>query len=166
MRRIAFEVREARPADVPSLVRMKLQLAIAEKAEHAVRATERDWLRDGFGPNPRFAAFLAEHEAAVIGMVTCSERYYTGWPEPAIYVGDIYVEPSFRRRGVAGALLARVAAHAIARASPMIELTVREDNPARNLYRRCGFERVGHCVNYVAGVARLVELAGAAAPQR
>ena len=144
MQPIAFLVRAATPADVGLLVRMKLALAAAEKAEHAVRATEQDWLRNGFGPHARFTAYIAEHEGAGIGMITCSERYYTGWPEPTIYVADIFVEPRYRRRGIARALLGRVAALAIARGSPMIELTVREDNSARNLYRHCGFQRVGH----------------------
>jgi ribosomal protein S18 acetylase RimI-like enzyme len=158
MQPIAFLVRPATPADVGSLVRMKKALAVVEKAEYAVRATEQDWLRGGFGPNARFTAFIAEHEGAGIGMNTCSERYYTGWPEPTIYVVDIFVEPRYRRCGVARALLGQVAALAIARGSPMIELTVREDNPARNLYRRCGFQRVGHCVNYVAGLSTLAKL--------
>jgi GNAT superfamily N-acetyltransferase len=159
MQPIAFVVRPATPADIESLVRMKLALAAAEKAEDAVRATGQDWLRNCFGPNARFTAYIAEHEGAGIGMITCCERYYTGWPEPTIYVADMFVEPRYRRRGIARALLAQVAALAINRGSPMIELTVREDNPARNLYRHCGFQRVRHCVNYVAGVSALAELA-------
>ena len=152
-------VRATRPEDVPALMRMKLLLARSENAEHAVGATEQDWLRDGFGPRARFTAFIAEQGTVPIGMATCSERYYTGWPEPALYVGDLYVEPRFRRRGVARALLGRVAAHAIIRRSPMIELTVRDDNYARDFYRRCGFQIVEECVNYVAGGRALTELA-------
>jgi GNAT superfamily N-acetyltransferase len=156
-------VRVVAPEDVPALVRMKLLLARAEGAECAVRATEQDWLRDGFGPQARFAAFIAEHDGAPIGMATCSERYYTGWPEPAIYLGDLFVEEAFRRRGVARALLARVAAYAVARGSPMVELTVRDDNAARAFYRRCGFEAVHECVSYVAGRPALIRLADEAA---
>jgi ribosomal protein S18 acetylase RimI-like enzyme len=151
-------VRAARPEDVPALVRMKCLLARAEDAEHAVRSTEQDWLRDGFGPHPRFRAFVAELEGSVIGMVTCSDRYYTGWPEPAIFVGDLFVEVRFRRRGIARLLLGRVAAHAIACRSPMIELTVRDENAARAFYQRCGFEVVEKCVNYVAGGPALAML--------
>jgi ribosomal protein S18 acetylase RimI-like enzyme len=158
MEPIAFHVRQAMPADVGSLMRMKMALAAIEKAEYAVKSTEQDWLRSSFGENARFTAYIADHEGAAIGMITCSERYYTGWPEPTIYVVDIFVEPRYRRRGVARALLGRVAALAVARGSPMIELTVREDNPARKLYRRCGFHRVGHCVNYVAGLPTLAKL--------
>jgi GNAT superfamily N-acetyltransferase len=154
---LGFLVRQATPADVGALVRMKMALAASEKAELAVRSTAQDWPRDGFGSNARFTAFIAEHESAGIGIITSSERYYTGWPEPTIYV-DIFVEPGYRRRGTARALLGRVAALAVARGSPMIELTVCDDNPARNLYRCCGFQRVGHCVNYVAGLPTLAKL--------
>ena len=153
-------VRAARPEDVPALVRMKLLLARAEHAEHAVRATEQDWLRDAFGRSARFRAFVAEEGGVLIGMVTCSERYYTGWPEPAIYVGDVFVEPGHRQRGVARALLRSVATHALALGSPMIELTVHDGNSAREFYRRCGFQVVEQCVNYVAGGPALAALAG------
>jgi ribosomal protein S18 acetylase RimI-like enzyme len=162
MQAITCQVRAALPADVPALVRMKWLLAQAEQAEHAVRATAQDWLRDGFGPNARFNAYVAELDGPPVGMITCSERYYTGWPEPAIYVGDIFVERRFRGRGVARALLGRVAAHALSLRSPMIELTVRDDNAARDFYRRCGFQVVEECVNYVAGGPALAALAGQA----
>jgi GNAT superfamily N-acetyltransferase len=160
MQSFACLVRSARPDDVPGLVRMKWLLARAENAEHAVRATAQDWLRDGFGPHPRFRAFVAEHEGGLIGMTTCSERYYTGWPEPAIFVGDLFVEERFRRRGVARLLLGRVAALAMACQSPMIELTVHDDNSARDFYRRCGFAVVEKCVNCVASGPALAQLAG------
>jgi ribosomal protein S18 acetylase RimI-like enzyme len=160
MQPMTYVIRPAEPPDVPSLMRMKLQLAVAEEAEDAVRATEQDWLRCAFGPNARFIAFIAEHEGTPVGMITCSERYYTGWPQPAIYVGDIYVEPRYRRCGIARAMLSRVAEYAIACASPMIELTVRDSNSARHLYHHCGFQRVDDCVSYVAAGSALAELAG------
>jgi ribosomal protein S18 acetylase RimI-like enzyme len=154
-------VRPARPADVPSLLAMKRQLAIGEDAECALRATERDWLRDGFGPQARFAAFVAECDGAIVGMVTVSERYYTSWAGCTLYIQDIFVEPAQRGRGIASMLLSRVAAYALERGSPLVELTVREDNPARRLYRRRGFSRVP-AVHYVLAGTALAELAVAA----
>jgi len=44
--------------------------------------------------------------------------------------------------------------------SPMIELTMHADNAAREFYRRAGFERVEHCVHYVATGAKLGMLIG------
>lgn len=143
-----------------SLVRLKLLLARSEQAEAAVRATAQDWLRNGFGPNARFSAFVAERDGRIVGMITWSERYYTGWPEPAIYVADMFVEEPHRRGGIGRALLAEVAGYAASRGSPMIELTVRNNNAARDFYQRCGFRLVEGCLSYVAGCHAAAELAG------
>jgi ribosomal protein S18 acetylase RimI-like enzyme len=159
----AFSVRAATPADVPALLRLKCQLAILENAEFVLRATPQDWLRDGFGPRARFTAFVAEHAGAVVGMVTATERYYTSWAGCTLYIQDIYVEPAWRGRGIGAALLGCVAALAIAHGSPLVELTVREDNPARRLYGRLGFHQV-ECANYVIAGPALANLAGAVRP--
>lgn len=161
MQEATYRVRPATPADVPELLRLKRQLAILENAEFVLRATAPDWLRDGFGPRARFTAFLAEHAGAVIGMVTASERYYTSWAGCTLYIQDIYVEPAWRGRGIGAALLGCVAALALERGSPLVELTVREDNPARRLYGRLGFHQV-ECANYVIAGPALASLAGGA----
>ncbi len=106
----AFQVRDAVPADVPSLMRLKLLLAEAEDSVQAVRADAADWLRDGFGPGAGFKAFVAEVADTVVGMATCSRRVITGWNGPMIFLQDLYVEPACRKHGVASALVARVAA--------------------------------------------------------
>jgi ribosomal protein S18 acetylase RimI-like enzyme len=157
----AFQVRPAMPADVPALLRLKRQLAIMENAEFVLRATAQDWLRDGFGPRARFTAFVAEHTRTVVGMVTASERYYTSWAGCTLYIQDVYVETEWRDRGIGAALLGCVAALALERGSPLVELTVREDNPARRLYGRLGFHEV-QCANYVIAGAALADLAAAA----
>jgi ribosomal protein S18 acetylase RimI-like enzyme len=157
---VTFSVRPAVPADVPALLRLKRQLAILENAEFILRATAQDWLRDGFGPQARFTAFVAEHVGAAVGMVTASERYYTSWAGCTLYIQDIYVEPAWRGRGIGAALLRCVAALALERGSPLVELTVREDNPARELYARVGFQQV-ECANYVIEGPALEDLVGA-----
>jgi ribosomal protein S18 acetylase RimI-like enzyme len=156
----AFSVRPAVPADVPALLRLKRQLAILENAEFVLRATAQDWLRDGFGAQARFRAFVAEHAGAVVGMVTASERYYTSWAGCTLYIQDIYVEPAWRGRGMGAALLRCVATLALERGSPLVELTVREDNPARRFYARVGFHQV-ECANYVIAGPALANLAAA-----
>ena len=153
------KVRPAQPEDVPSLLRMSWQLAVLQKAELMFRATKADYLRDGFGPNRRFSAYVAERNQTVIGMVTYSDRYSTSLASLIIYVQDIYVEDRHRTRGVGSALLARVAAEATERRLPLIELTTRDGNPAANVYRRCGFSRVPHCVTFAAAGQTLAALA-------
>jgi ribosomal protein S18 acetylase RimI-like enzyme len=161
MRSASFRVRAAQPADIPALMRLKRLLAQGEDSLHAVRAGEADWLRDGFGADAGFTAFVAEGENAdtVIGMATCSRRIITGWDGPVIFLQDLIVDPAYRRDGVAGALVARVAALARDIGSPIVELTVRADNPAQGFYLRNGFQLVPQCLTYVLAGPALAALA-------
>jgi GNAT superfamily N-acetyltransferase len=159
MRPASFRVRAAEPADIPALMRLKHLLAEGEDSLHAVRATAADWLRDGFGPRAGFSAFVAVDDAAVIGMATYSQRRITGWNGPVIFLQDLFVEPVFRRHGVARALMARLAAFAHDLGSPIVELTVRADNPAQGFYLRAGFQPLPQCLTYVLSGPALKQLA-------
>lgn len=158
-----FHVRAAEPRDIGALMRLKRLLAEGENSLHAVRATAADWQRDGFGPQAGFTAFVAECEQGgakdIIGMVTCSRRKLTGWDGPVIFLQDLFVDPAHRARGVARALVARVAAFAAELGSPIVELTVRADNPAQQFYRRAGFTPLPECLTYVLAGPALAELA-------
>lgn len=160
-----FRIRAASPADIPALMRLKRLLAEGENSLHAVRASAADWLRDGFGPGAGFCAFVAEMDGAVVGnsivgMATCSRRVITGWNGPVIFLQDLFVEPAHRRRGMARALTARVAALACELGSPIVELTVRSDNPAQAFYRKNGFTPLPQCLTYVLAGTELSALAG------
>jgi ribosomal protein S18 acetylase RimI-like enzyme len=159
MRAVTFRVRAAQPADIAALMRLKRALAQGEDSLHAVRATEADWLRDGFGDNTGFTAFVAENAESIIGMATCSRRTITGWIGPVIFLQDLFVEPAFRQHGVARALTARVAALARELRSPIVELTVRAENPAQGFYLRNGFQPVPQCLTYVLSGPALEALA-------
>jgi GNAT superfamily N-acetyltransferase len=157
-----FRVRAAEPRDIPALMRLKRRLAEGEDSVHAVCASETDWLRDGFGPEAGFTAFVAEGvptAGEVIGMATCSRRKITGWNGPVIFLQDLFVEPAQRANGVARALMARVAAYANALGSPIVELTVRADNSAQQFYLRTGFQLLPQCLTYVLAGPALAALA-------
>ena len=161
MTQLAFRVRAARPTDVPALMRFKRLLAESENGLHTVRATAADWLRDAFGPRAGFASLVAEAEykRGLIGMATYSERTITGWSGPVIFLQDLFVEPHVRQHGVARALMARVAALARDVGSPIVELTVRADNPAQLLYQQSGFQVLPPCPTYVLAGPALAALA-------
>jgi GNAT superfamily N-acetyltransferase len=157
----AFRVRAAEPRDISALMRLKRQLAEGEDSAHAVHASEADWLRDGFGPAAGFTAFVADSAdgESVIGMATCSLRKITGWNGPVIFLQDLFVEPRHRAHGVARALMARVAAFASDVGSPIVELTVRADNPAQRFYLHAGFQPLPQCLTYVLAGPALTALA-------
>jgi len=156
---VAFSVRAAQPPDIPALMRLKRKLAEGEDSGHAVRAGPGDWLRDGFGPHAGFTAYVAESAGAIVGMATCSQRLITGWNGPVIFLQDLFVETGYRDRGIARALLARVAARARELGSPIVELTVRADNPAQAFYERTGFTPLPQCLTYVLAGPELEALA-------
>jgi ribosomal protein S18 acetylase RimI-like enzyme len=158
----AFRVRAARPADIPALMRLKRLLAQDENSLHAVRAAAAEWLRDGFSADAGFTAFVAQagnSETSIIGMATCSQRAITGWDGPVVFLQDLFVEPEYRKHGVATALTARVAAFAREVGSPIVELTVRADNPAQAFYLRSGFQHLPQCLTYVLAGPALAALA-------
>ena len=170
-------VRKAQPHDIPALMRLKRLLAQSEDALHAIRATEADWLRDGFGPNAGFTAFVAEciHDrtanagdsvvgssvvgSSIVGMATCSRRVITGWDGPVIFLQDLYVDAEYRAQGIARLLMSRVAALARDLGSPIIELTVHADNPAQQFYLSTGFQPLPQCLTFVLSGAALAKLA-------
>lgn len=158
-----FIVRAAVSDDIPDIMRLKLALATADNIAWTVRATAADWARDGFGTGGHFTIFVAECAGSVVGMVICAERHSPGWVGPVIVLYDLYVEPAFRRRGIASALVTRIAALAKACDSVMVELQVRAGNRAAALYEHMGFIEVTEARNYVlAGTA----LDAIAAPKR
>jgi len=174
MNSTSFRVRAAQPHDIPALMRLKRLLAAGEDSLHAVNASEADWLRDGFGPHAGFTAFVAESTGVaqgdpvmdarsvgdhIVGMTTCSRRIITGWNGPVIFLQDLFVEPDHRAHGVARALMAQVAALACDLGSPIVELTVRADNPAQQFYLRSGFQPIPQCLTYVLAGPALLALA-------
>jgi ribosomal protein S18 acetylase RimI-like enzyme len=93
-------------------------------------------------------------------MLIFSEKFCPAWVEPVINILDLYVEPVYRRRRIATMLLQHVAGRAIRSKIPLMELNVREDNPARNLYSRAGFQHIPQCLTYIIAGPSLLELAG------
>lgn len=158
----AFRIRPAVPADVPALFAMKRRLAQAAGAGDTLRATTEDWLRDAFGTAARFGLFVAENAGAIIGMVAYNEIYMTALGGPVFAIQDLFVEPEHRKFGAGRALVAEVAAAAIAKGIPLIELNVRDDNPARKFYRRAGFRHLKECLTYAIGGEAMLDLALAA----
>jgi [ribosomal protein S18]-alanine N-acetyltransferase len=59
--------------------------------------------------------------------------------------------PSFRRRGVASALLRAVEADAIRQGINLLHIEVREGNDAIKLYRNWGFRKIGQRREYYRG---------------
>jgi GNAT superfamily N-acetyltransferase len=160
----ALRIRAATPADTPMLFRLKQALTRAEGDEGLLCATEADWLRDGFGPQSRFSSLVAESGGAVIGMLTYNEVYLTALAGVVLSIQDLFVEPAHRHFGAGRALLAALADLALKQGIPLIQLNVRDDNPARQFYGRAGFQHLRGCLVYAVGGRPMQDLAQGTLP--
>jgi ribosomal protein S18 acetylase RimI-like enzyme len=157
---MAFQVRFATPKDIARLFQLKRQMATLDGAIHTMRASADDWLRDSSGPQPQFAALVAEDGAAIVAMLTFTAHHYSALREPALCIQDLFVQPDRRRRGIASSLLAELFVHARKHQICHIELNIRKhDSVGRAMTRRLGFARVYHCATYLLAGPSLLELA-------
>lgn len=102
-------IRPATPADVPALLALIRELATYEKKRHKAVVTEADLLRDGFGPNSKFRALLAEWDGRPVGYASFFYFYSTFQGRAALFLEDLFVLEQFRGKGIGKALLAAVA---------------------------------------------------------
>ena len=128
---------------------MKTRLAVTENATFALRWTHADWLREGFGVSARFCIYVAECDEANVGMVIYSERAYTGWREPALYIQDLFVELGYRRHGIGRALFQ--AAAQLARTMDAGALSIFSEPASEGFYLRLGALRIGQ-IEWQGGV--------------
>lgn len=152
-------IRPARPTDAAAILALIRALARFERAEHRVRATEADLLRDGWGPERRFEALVAEWRGAVVGFALFFTNYSTWEGQAGLFLEDLFVDPDARGHGLGRRLLAAVAATAVARGCPRLDFNVLHWNPARDFYAKLGVEHLDEWLPYRAAGPALTRLA-------
>ncbi|MDI3255947.1 MAG: GNAT family N-acetyltransferase [Bacillota bacterium] len=131
-------IRSATPADVPLIYSFIRELAEYEREPHAVRITEMELLRDGFGENRYYECLMAEEDQQAAGFALYFPIYST-WQGPSLHLEDLFVRPEFRGRGIGKALLREVAAVAVKRGCKRLQWDVLEWNgPAIRFYHSIG----------------------------
>jgi GNAT superfamily N-acetyltransferase len=107
-------IRPATPADIPLILDLIRALAEYEREPDAVKTTEADLLRDGFGEVPCFECLIAESGSGEpAGFALYFYNYSTWRGRAGIHLEDLFVLPRFRGQGLGKALLASVAARAV-----------------------------------------------------
>lgn len=101
-------VREATAADADTIVALACALS-REEGNSAPALSAADVRAEGFGERPRFRALIAESDGAALGYALFFPSYDTDHAARGVYMQDLYVVPSARRRGVGRALVAAVA---------------------------------------------------------
>lgn len=132
-------IRSATEADVPLILQFIRDLAVYEKLEHRVIASEESLRRTLFG-NPRFAEVVfAEVDGKEAGFALFFHNYSTFLGQPGIYLEDLFVKPEMRGRGIGKSLLAYLARLARERGCGRVEWAVLDWNtPSINFYKSLG----------------------------
>ena len=104
-----------RPATVDDAALLRSMIRELAEFEHElqwVTISEEDLARDGFGEHPRFRALIAEWSGQPAGYAVFFP-YFSTWVGRGLFLEDLFVRESFRRRGIGTALLASVARIAV-----------------------------------------------------
>ena len=132
-------IRTAVPEDVRLILTFIRELAMYEKLEHEVVASESSLASTLFGPNPRAEVLIAEVDGQPAGLALYFYNYSTFLGRAGIYLEDLYVREAFRGRGAGRLLLARLAAIAVERGCTRLDWAVLDWNePAIGFYRKLG----------------------------
>ena len=141
---MSLTIRSARPADSALVFALVRELADYEKLAAAVDATEAQIAAALFAPEPRLFCDIAEWEGAPAGIAVWFLNFSTFRGRPGLYLEDIFVRPTFRRRGIGKALLMRLAKRCVDAGYARFEWAVLDWNaPAIDFYRSFGAEILG-----------------------
>jgi len=124
----ALTIRPLLESEIPALAAAIVEMSAAQ-FENRWREQESGWRE----------LLVAEIDGALVGTVSIRESAAAG----TMHLFALEVAPAWRRRGIGTAIVRRVLAEARQRQLRSVYLEVRVDNPARRMYHRLGFRRVG-----------------------
>ena len=136
-----FYIRPARAEDVAHIHAMIVELAVFEKLEHLVVATEA-LLHDAlFGPRPSCEAIVGESDGEVVTFALYFHNFSTFLTRKGLYLEDLYVKQAHRGKGFGKQMLVALARIATERGCGRFEWSVLDWNaPAIAFYEGVGAE--------------------------
>ncbi len=150
-----IDIHQATIADAALILRFVTELAIYEKAEHEVIATEADIRNSLFGASSTVRALICRAGGEPIGFAVYFFNYSTWLGKNGLYLEDLYVSPANRGTGAGKALLKHLAQIAVENDCGRFEWNVLDWNePAIKFYQSIGAKPLNEWVGYrLAGQA-------------
>jgi GNAT superfamily N-acetyltransferase len=137
--RDSITIRPAAEHEIPLILAFIRDLAIYERLEHQMVATEDDLRRTLFGPRPYAEVAFACVAGKPVGFALFFHNYSTFLGRPGIYLEDLFVRPESRGHGVGKRLLTWLAQTAVERGCGRLEWSVLDWNePSIGFYKSLG----------------------------
>ena len=146
---MAVTVRRAEREDAAVLLDLITALARYEKLEPPDEDARQRLIRDGWGEQPRFEAWLAELDGRAVAYAILFETYSSFLARPTLYLEDIFVLPDYRRRGVGNALFRRLVEEAVTRGCGRMEWVCLDWNRlGLEFYQKIGAQRLNDWITF------------------
>ena len=131
-----YIIRRAVKEDCTRMMELIQELAVYEREPEAVTVTFDHFVESGFGENPVWFAFVAEHEGHVEGFALCYIRYST-WKGQRLYLEDFLVSDKMRGKGIGKLLFDTLIEECQAKKySGMVWQVLDWNEPAINFYKK------------------------------
>ncbi|XP_072170566.1 thialysine N-epsilon-acetyltransferase-like [Diadema setosum] len=152
-----YVVRTARAEDCGEILRLIVGLAEWEGTADQVEITEEDLRRDGFGDESFYQCILLEAcqddgVSSIIGYIMFT-RSYCVWKGRSVLWEDIFIRDDFREKGLGSVLFHEASRIAyLGGCKYIVGYVDFENEPAREWYKRCGYENITekHGYNMIA----------------
>lgn len=156
----AVSIRKATPDDIEQIRQFILELAIYEKAEHEVEASEADLHNTLFGPDATAHCVMCENNGSAIGFAVYFFNYSTWQGRNGLYLEDLYVSVASRGMGAGKALLQHLAKIAVENNCGRFEWSVLDWNkPAIDFYESLGAKPKSEWLGYRMDGQTLIDFA-------
>lgn len=155
-----LSIREAVVTDSALILHFITELAIYEKAEHEVLATEETIKSSIFAQETHVNALICELDDEPVGMAIYFYNYSTWLAKPGLYLEDLYVSPDYRGKGAGKLLLKRMANIALQKGCGRFEWSCLDWNkPSRDFYVSIGAVSQDEWVGYRMSGQTLIDFA-------
>ncbi len=133
-----IEINKMKFEECHLVVKLIHELAKEQNLSSMVKVTPERLQEDGFGSHPKFEAWLARIDDAVLGFSLIT-HLYSGWlGEQLLYIEDLYILPEYRNRGYGRFFLHFLAQQAYNQNIQLVWETERNNFARRQFYYHMG----------------------------
>lgn len=153
-------IREATIDDCALILKFIIELAIYEKAEHEVLATEQSIKESMFANKSHVYGLICELDGIAVGSAIYFYNYSTWLGKPGLYLEDLYISPQYRGKGAGVKLLKTMAKIAVENNCGRFEWSCLDWNtPSRDFYHSLGAKAQEEWVSYRMSDQTLLDFA-------